>query len=396
MRGEPVFLGVYAKEGMGNSARRWYAWGLPDGNFMLQEIDRNNQGRPKNSPSGSKLEQNIQRLEPSDFFAEYRVFSTASSKQRPDFIEAPVHNQKQTAQDVPLRPEQGSASNSGKYGANPGSARFNAPPKASIDSINPEAHGQHRLPVNNSGFVNLWQTEPDSPKTGPSRQYELPAADSGAYTKMQSRRRGPGHPAQTTDGDGDPYKDAGQTTDGYGDPYGDTAPKQGNGTDYTIVKGQQGAAVPDPDRRQEQFTPGADARPKYSQAEHNAKIEEKFRTEFSMALIRLKNKRTEALQALDNLAKSRGPFNEEHKFMFTDCGLALRKRNLYVLANQFHQKARELSPDDEHVLFNLARVMYESGKIDKAREYLRLSLKISPDFAEGKDFLAFIDGADIS
>jgi tetratricopeptide (TPR) repeat protein len=122
------------------------------------------------------------------------------------------------------------------------------------------------------------------------------------------------------------------------------------------------------------------------------RIEEDFRTEFSLALIRLKGKRDEGIAALEKMVARPGPFAVEHKFMFTDCGLALRKRNFYALANQYHERARKLSPDDEHVLFNQARVMYESGRIDKARACLQLALDMVPAFGAAKDFLAFIDG----
>ncbi|MDL2314289.1 tetratricopeptide repeat protein [Desulfovibrio sp. OttesenSCG-928-C14] len=127
-----------------------------------------------------------------------------------------------------------------------------------------------------------------------------------------------------------------------------------------------------------------------SPAKSNEEIEEDFRTSFSLALVRLKSDPLQALADLDELASDNGPFAQEHKFMFTDCGLALRKRNHLALAMRFHQKARLLSPDDEHILFNMARVMYENGQIDKAREYLALSLEMEPGFTAGREFLEFL------
>jgi hypothetical protein len=367
MRGEPAFLGVYAKEGITGDTKRWYAWALPDGKFMLQELERNGQSRQNGSFPGKTSGQNIQRLEPDEFFAEYRVFSASSTKQQPEFPIARLDNQADSAaryeHDGHSRSER-SAPGSGGYRGEPGSASsVNAASRQSSSGRTvPGAAAQVPEPGNNPGVVYLWQ---NGPSRAPDSRYEEPSRPGPAF-KRQGQNLSSGNPA-------------GEFSR-YGDPYG-TSSETGIGADY--------AARMD-------FERDVDDEAELGRAELVARVEEKFRTEFSMALVRLKNRRAEALQALDALSRSEGPFSEEHKFMFTDCGLALRKRNLFALAKQFHLKARELSPDDENVLFNLARVMYESGKIDKAREYLCMSIKLSPDFEEGKDFLAFIDGAGVS
>jgi tetratricopeptide (TPR) repeat protein len=389
MHGEPVFLGVYAKEGTSTSAKRWYAWGLPDGTFMLQEIGQNDPNQPKKNLYGGKLETNILRLEADDFFAEYRVFSTSSSKQRPAFPEAGLHPKQNTAEKTnlddliwPVEKEQAPAGN--KYQTSQSSKP--APDPAAQRAPNQKTPDQKTGTSKNVDFVQLWKTGSTAKQSSPARQGEAPAAGSKIDINLKQQ-------------DKSAKKTAGKDNV-YGDPYSDKTQFRGNveSRDNVFTPGKDQSARHLPHQGYEQAKKQTQQQAyaqnkKLNRAEHAAKIEEKFRTDFSMALIRLKNKRSEAMQTLEAMIKNSGPFNEEHKFMFTDCGLALRKRNLFALASQFHQKARELSPDDEHVLFNMARVMYESGKIDKAREYLRLSLEMSPDFEEGKDFLAFIDGS---
>jgi tetratricopeptide (TPR) repeat protein len=379
MRGEPGFLGVYAKEGIGGNARLWYAWGLPDGKFMLQEMEQKGQSRQRSPLSGKTSEQNILRLEPDEFFAEYRVFSASSSKQQPEFPLAGLDHQ-----DNPAVDEHGRRNPSERDG--PGQAGYRvdldkAPFEnaASRESFPYGGASQGRAPENSPEVVSLWQKDP-SKKVHGSRSYSEPAQPAPNYETRKRKRNS------------DPWA---KEFSGYGNPYRSSFEDE-TGADYTVARGQREMDSAYQIRNQTDFTQDNKHKAEFSRAELVARVEENFRTEFSMALIRLKNKRSEALRALESLVNSNGPFSEEHKFMFTDCGLALRKRNLFALAKQFHLKARELSPHDEHILFNLARVMYESGKIDKAREYLSLSMELAPNFEEAKDFLAFIEDMGIS
>lgn len=122
------------------------------------------------------------------------------------------------------------------------------------------------------------------------------------------------------------------------------------------------------------------------------KVEEQIRSEFSIAIIRLRSDREQALKNLEKLLEYEAPFKEEHKHMFTEFGTALRRRQLYAMACRFHERAMHLSPGDEHILFNLARALYDAGKIDKARKYLRDAVAMANDFQAGSDFLEFIEG----
>ncbi|MDR2050568.1 MAG: tetratricopeptide repeat protein [Deltaproteobacteria bacterium] len=121
------------------------------------------------------------------------------------------------------------------------------------------------------------------------------------------------------------------------------------------------------------------------------RVEKQLRSDFSIALIRLQNNRDMALESLNKILEHHANFRKEHKHMFSDFGTALRRRRLYSLAGRFHDKAKELAPDDEHILFNIARAMYEAGKINQAREYLREAVSMAGDFREGCDFLEFIE-----
>lgn len=353
MRGGPAFLGVYAKaaelekDGEKN-ATRWHVWGLADGGFMLQEAPVDDAAGPGTAGGKvAKQQGEPRRLSPDEFFLEYRVLAAFSpqKKARKPNPEAPVVEDYTQA----------------------------APPVNDAPANEPANEPAGKSP---GGYNNVWarQGEPAGAPFKPSgaaRSWMPPAEDAGAGVTVVKGRRAPAEDFQPIAWDL-PKPEA--------EPPSRT---QRAIMDRVGLSEAQAHVVETLDE-----TDGPVDMPR---AEIE-RIEEDFRTEFSLALIRLKGKRDEGINALEKMADHPGPFAVEHKFMFTDCGLALRKRNFYALANKYHERARKLSPEDEHVLFNQARVMYESGRIDKARAFLQLALDMVPAFGAAKDFLAFIDG----
>lgn len=122
------------------------------------------------------------------------------------------------------------------------------------------------------------------------------------------------------------------------------------------------------------------------------KVEEQMRSDFSLALIRLQTNRDQAIKSLDRIVETKADFGPQHKYMFSEFGTALRRRHLYSLSFRYHERAKELAPDDEHIVFNMARAMFDSGKVDRARKYLQQAVAMARDFQAGIDFLEFIDG----
>lgn len=119
--------------------------------------------------------------------------------------------------------------------------------------------------------------------------------------------------------------------------------------------------------------------------------EAEVRASFSLALINLTTNKDAAVNALKTILEDRGPFFPEAKYVFSDFGLSLRRRHLLDLACLAHEKAHELAPADEHILFNLARSLYDSGRYREAEDRLRQALAIAPDFKPGLDFLHFLE-----
>lgn len=81
-------------------------------------------------------------------------------------------------------------------------------------------------------------------------------------------------------------------------------------------------------------------------------------------------------------------FLEEERHRFNDFGINLRKAGMYRESISFYEKAVDLNPEDEHLLFNLARVHFEQADLTRAMECLETALELNPEFPQAKSFLA--------
>lgn len=72
-------------------------------------------------------------------------------------------------------------------------------------------------------------------------------------------------------------------------------------------------------------------------------------------------------------------------------GIAYRKQKEYEKALNLYSKACEHHPEDENILFNIARIHYEAGMNDEASVVLQHALELSPTFVEARKFLRLIE-----
>ena len=84
-------------------------------------------------------------------------------------------------------------------------------------------------------------------------------------------------------------------------------------------------------------------------------------------------------------------FEEKNKHFFNECGIQLRKQGLFDEAIDFYQTACKIAPEDEDLLFNIARASYEKEDFDGARGYLDKVLAVNPSLAEGRALLRRIE-----
>ncbi|XPV76236.1 MAG: tetratricopeptide repeat protein [Desulfovibrio sp.] len=116
--------------------------------------------------------------------------------------------------------------------------------------------------------------------------------------------------------------------------------------------------------------------------------EENVRANFGLGLTYMERGDTDkAKDVLKRIVGLDAPFQEEHKHLFNDFGINLRKNNLNDEALAYYERAVSIGSNDENIHYNIARVYYQKGENQQAAENLQAALKINPDHDEAQQFL---------
>ncbi|MEZ0576524.1 tetratricopeptide repeat protein [Halodesulfovibrio aestuarii] len=80
----------------------------------------------------------------------------------------------------------------------------------------------------------------------------------------------------------------------------------------------------------------------------------------------------------------------KHKHLFNDFGRKLRKQQEPEIALKHYLKASELSPNDDHLCYNIARVYYDLRKMADCKRWLHRALLENPQLEPAQKFLQAI------
>ncbi|WP_018123237.1 tetratricopeptide repeat protein [Desulfovibrio oxyclinae] len=121
--------------------------------------------------------------------------------------------------------------------------------------------------------------------------------------------------------------------------------------------------------------------------------EDNVRANFGLGLTYLdRGDQVKANDIFKRLVKLDAAFETEHKHLFNDFGINLRKNRMYDQALDYYLRAENLAENtDEHLYHNIARVFYEQGELKQCIEYLKKSLELNPKLEESKKFWEFLD-----
>jgi hypothetical protein len=97
------------------------------------------------------------------------------------------------------------------------------------------------------------------------------------------------------------------------------------------------------------------------------------------------------LDSLRDIARVNKGIVTEHKYMFADFGVRLRKEDLPEIGLMHAMRALSLAPDDAHACFNVAYICWILGRIGETKRHLVLALQYDPDFEPAKHFLTWLD-----
>ncbi len=83
-------------------------------------------------------------------------------------------------------------------------------------------------------------------------------------------------------------------------------------------------------------------------------------------------------------------FEEENKHIFNEFGIELRKASMTEEALSNYLKAIEISPMDENLYFNVARLYYDAHDLEFALLWITKAVETYPAFREAKQFESHI------
>ena len=148
-------------------------------------------------------------------------------------------------------------------------------------------------------------------------------------------------------------------------------------------------------RRPLHVLPGDEASPAKTLEQRVAErieVESFLRAHFSTLLLKVQrgDDVPGTLKALQAIAEVEEGIVPEHKYMFAEFGINLRKGKLPEIALAHAKRVLLLASDDSHAHFNIARIYHTLGKLGAAEQHLLVALEFSPDLEYARDFLAYI------
>ncbi|WP_034642282.1 tetratricopeptide repeat protein, partial [Desulfovibrio inopinatus] len=119
--------------------------------------------------------------------------------------------------------------------------------------------------------------------------------------------------------------------------------------------------------------------------------EEHIRATFGLGLTYFEQgERHNADLIFRRLAGLDGAFMPEHKHLFNEFGIQMRKNKMYDQALRYYGKAIRLCKTDENLFYNMARVLLERGRPSKALHFVERSLAVNPDLEASQTLSAII------
>ncbi len=119
--------------------------------------------------------------------------------------------------------------------------------------------------------------------------------------------------------------------------------------------------------------------------------EENIRANFGLGLTYLeRGDKQKGTDILERLVKLEATFDKEHKHLFNEFGISLRKNELLDESIDYYQRAEKLEKKDENLYYNMARVYFDKKEMQKVGECLKKALQINKDMEAAQKFLAYM------
>ena len=124
--------------------------------------------------------------------------------------------------------------------------------------------------------------------------------------------------------------------------------------------------------------------------------EENVRANFGLGLTYLDRGQTEkADDVFNRLVKLEAAFEQEHKHLFNDFGISLRKNKMHQQSIDYYHKAIDLGDADENLYCNMARAYFDAQKYAEAADSLIKVLHMNPSHEVASKFLQWMKSKDL-
>lgn len=119
--------------------------------------------------------------------------------------------------------------------------------------------------------------------------------------------------------------------------------------------------------------------------------EENVKANFGLGLTYLdRGEAHKANDIFERLVRLDAAFESEHKHLFNDFGISLRKNKMLDQALDYYRKAESLTDSDENLYYNMARVFFDKESAIDCLEYLKKALQLNPALTEAKRFIKYL------
>lgn len=119
--------------------------------------------------------------------------------------------------------------------------------------------------------------------------------------------------------------------------------------------------------------------------------EENVRANFGLGITYLERGESgKAENIFERLVRLEAAFEPEHKHLFNEFGIKLRKNGMIDQAVTYYERAMELATEDENLFYNLARAYLEKKDVAHALDFLLKALDMNPALEPGVKFLQWL------
>ncbi len=119
--------------------------------------------------------------------------------------------------------------------------------------------------------------------------------------------------------------------------------------------------------------------------------EENVRANFGIGLTYMQRGEGDKAQDIfERLLNLEGAYAEEHKHLFNEFGINLRKTKMFDQAVEYYERALTLTSNDEGIYINLARTLLDKKDFAKCTENLLKALELAPTHESGRKFLEWL------